>query len=42
MAGPIARVNEINALIRQVATTQKLPISGKEYSLYLGQALKQI
>ena len=42
MAGPIPRVDEINALIRQVATTQKLPISGEGIQpLFEGQALKQ-
>jgi len=42
MAGPIARVEEINALIRQVATTQKVLISGSGIQpLFEGQALKQ-
>ncbi len=42
MAGPIARVEEINGLIRQVAVTEKVLISGEGIQpLFEGQALKQ-
>ena len=42
LAGPIPRVEEINALIRQVATTQQIPIAASSIqTLFKDQALRE-